>query len=120
MLKKAKAKRTAKKAGRPYPNMVDNIRAMKKKKEKVMPGYHKGKSAKAKEIVAKDPRLKRAGVTGYNKPKRTPDHPTKSHIVVAKEGNKIKTIQFGQQGVKGDKTMTPRAKSFKVETKEVY
>ena len=46
----------------------------------------------------KDPRLKRAGVRGYNKPKRTPNHPTKSHIVVAKEGSKIKTIRFGQQG----------------------
>ena len=48
----------------------------------------------------KDSRLKRAGVSGYNKPKRTPGHPTKSHIVVAKEGNKIKTIRFGQQGAK--------------------
>ena len=47
-----------------------------------------------------DSRLKRAGVSGYNKPKRTPNHPTKSHIVVAKEGNKIKTIRFGQQGAK--------------------
>ena len=50
--------------------------------------------------MAKDPRLVRAGVSGYNKPKRTPNHPTKSHIVVAKEGNKIKTIRFGQQGKK--------------------
>lgn len=49
----------------------------------------------------KDPRLERAGVSGYNKPKRTPSHPTKSHIVVAKEGDKIKTIRFGQQGVSG-------------------
>lgn len=49
----------------------------------------------------KDPRLKRAGVEGYNKPKRTPSHPTKSHVVVAKEGDKIKTIRFGQQGVSG-------------------
>jgi hypothetical protein len=48
-----------------------------------------------------DPRLKRAGVTGYNKPKRTPNNPKKSHVVVAKEGNKIKTIHFGQQGVSG-------------------
>ena len=45
-----------------------------------------------------DPRLKRAGVSGYNKPKRTPSHPKKSHVVVAKEGNKIKTIRFGEQG----------------------
>ena len=48
-----------------------------------------------------DPRLKRAGVSGYNKPKRTPSHPTKSHVVVAKEGDKVKTIRFGQQGVSG-------------------
>jgi len=48
----------------------------------------------------KDPRLARAGVSGFNKPKRTPDHPKKSHIVVAKEGNKIKTIRFGEQGAK--------------------
>jgi|TARA_B100001741_G_scaffold128303_1_gene105754 hypothetical protein len=48
-----------------------------------------------------DPRLKRAGVSGYNKPKRTPNHKTKSHVVVAKSGNQIKTIRFGQQGVKG-------------------
>ena len=45
-----------------------------------------------------DSRLKRAGVSGYNKPKRTPNHPKKSHVVVAKEGNKIKTIRFGEQG----------------------
>jgi hypothetical protein len=61
----------------------------------------------------KDPRLARAGVSGYNKPKRTPKHPKKSHVVVAKEGDKIKTIRFGQQGKTGDKKMTPRAKSFK-------
>lgn len=48
----------------------------------------------------KDPRLARAGVTGYNKPKRTPDHPKKSHIVVAKSGGQIKTIRFGEQGAK--------------------
>ena len=48
----------------------------------------------------KDSRLTRAGVSGYNKPKRTPSHKTKSHVVVAKEGSKIKTIRFGQQGVK--------------------
>jgi hypothetical protein len=46
----------------------------------------------------KDPRLARAGVSGYNKPKRTPDHPKKSHIVVAKSGGQIKTIRFGEQG----------------------
>jgi len=44
--------------------------------------------------------LKRIGVSGYNTPKRTPNHPTKSHVVVAKSGNKVKTIRFGQQGAK--------------------
>jgi hypothetical protein len=45
--------------------------------------------------------FERIGVVGYNKPKRTPSHPTKSHVVVAKEGDKVKTIRFGQQGVTG-------------------
>jgi hypothetical protein len=45
--------------------------------------------------------LKRAGVSAVNKPKRTPSHPKKSHVVVAKEGDKIKVVRFGQQGVKG-------------------
>lgn len=45
--------------------------------------------------------FERIGVAGYNKPKRTPNHPTKSHVVVAKEGDKVKTIRFGQQGVSG-------------------
>lgn len=48
----------------------------------------------------KDPRLARAGVSGYNKPKRTPNHPKKSHIVVAKQGDQVKTIRFGEQGAK--------------------
>ena len=51
--------------------------------------------------MKKDPRLARAGVSGFNKPKATPNHPTKSHVVVAKEGDKVKTIRFGQQGMKG-------------------
>ena len=46
----------------------------------------------------KDPRLARAGVSGFNKPKRTPGHPKKSHVVVAKSGDTIKTIRFGEQG----------------------
>lgn len=45
--------------------------------------------------------LERMGVAGYNRPKKTPSHPTKSHVVVAKEGDKVKTIRFGQQGVSG-------------------
>ena len=64
-------------------------------------------------------KLKRAGVSGYNKPKKTPNHPTKSHVVVAKSGSKTKTIRFGQQGVSGagKNPKTPkqqaRQKSFK-------
>lgn len=50
--------------------------------------------------TARDPRLARAGVSGFNKPKRTPDHPKKSHIVVAKSGGQVKTIRFGEQGAK--------------------
>jgi hypothetical protein len=60
-----------------------------------------------------DGKLKAAGVSGYNKPKRTPSHPTKSHVVVAKSGEQTKTIRFGQQGVSGDKEPTARQKSFK-------
>ena len=48
----------------------------------------------------KDPRLARVGVDKFNQPKRTPSHPKKSHVVVAKEGDKIKTIRFGEQGAK--------------------
>jgi hypothetical protein len=61
----------------------------------------------------KDPRLERAGVAGFNKPKRTPNHATKSHVVVAKEGSQVRTIRFGQQGVTGDRQQTARQKSFK-------
>jgi|TARA_R100001440_G_scaffold55286_2_gene75115 hypothetical protein len=69
----------------------------------------------------RDPRLARAGVSGFNKPKRTPNHATKSHIVVAKVGDKIKTIRFGQQGAstagkpkKGESArMKAKRKSFK-------
>jgi len=48
--------------------------------------------------MAKDPRLARFGLAGYNKPKRTPKHKEKSHVVLAKQGDKIKLIRFGQQG----------------------
>ncbi len=57
--------------------------------------------------------LERAGVSGFNKPKRTPDHPTKSHIVVAKEGNQVKTIRFGQQGVKGSPKKEGESDSYR-------
>jgi len=69
----------------------------------------------------KDPRLARAGVSGFNKPKGTPSHPKKSHIVVAKDGSNIKTIRFGEQGAstagypKKDESskMKAKRKSFK-------
>lgn len=61
-----------------------------------------------KASASKDPRLTRAGVSGYNQVKRTPGHPTKSHIVVAKEGDRVKTIRFGQQGVKTNQTAGQR------------
>lgn len=48
----------------------------------------------------RDPRLVKHGLSGFNKPKRTPDHPTKSHVVLAKEGDKVKLIRFGEQGAK--------------------
>ena len=72
-------------------------------------------------MATTDPRLARAGVSGYNKPKRTPNHPKKSHVVVAKQGNKIKTIRFGQQGAKTagapkageSQAMKNKRKSFK-------
>jgi hypothetical protein len=65
--------------------------------------------------------LQRIGVSGYNKPKRTPGHPTKSHVVVAKEGDKVKTIRYGEQGAKTagkpkageSKRMKMKRKSFK-------
>jgi hypothetical protein len=70
-------------------------------------------------VQKKDSRLKRAGVSGFNKPKRTPSHATKSHVVVAKSGDTIKTIRFGQQGVSGagkspkSASEKARKKSFK-------
>jgi len=64
--------------------------------------------------------LKRLGLSGVNKPKATPSHPTKSHVVVAKEGSQVKTIRFGQQGVSGSPARegesssdAARRKSFK-------
>ena len=60
-----------------------------------------------------DPRLKRVGVSGFNKPKRTPSHPTKSHVVVAKVGDKVKTIRFGQQGVSGSPKKAGESASYR-------
>ena len=56
-------------------------------------------------MAKKDPRLKRYGLSGFNKPKRTPSHAKKSHVVLAKEGDRVKLIRFGQQGAK---TKPPR------------
>lgn len=63
--------------------------------------------------MKKDPRLARAGVSGFNKPKRTPSHPKKSHVVVAKVGDKVKTIRFGQQGVSGSPKKKGESASYK-------
>lgn len=63
--------------------------------------------------------LKKAGVSGFNKPKRTPDHPKKSHIVVAKVGSKVKTIRFGQQGVVGA-GKNPKTAKDKARKKSYY
>lgn len=61
----------------------------------------------------KSERVKKLGLSGYNKPKRTPNHPEKSHVVLAKEGDKVKLIRFGQQGVKGSPDGTKRNQAFK-------
>jgi hypothetical protein len=71
------------------------------------------KTAKKMEKGKKDSILKRVGVSGYNKPKRTPNHPKKSHVVVAKEGGKTKTIRFGQQGVSGSPKKQGESESYR-------
>lgn len=63
--------------------------------------------------MEKDSRLTRAGVSGYNKPKKTPGHPTKSHVVVAKVGDQVKTIRFGQQGVSGSPKKEGESASYR-------
>jgi predicted Zn-dependent protease len=70
------------------------------------------KSSKTSKVAAA---VKRAGVSGVNKPKRTPNHPTKSHVVVAKEGDTVKTVRFGQQGVK--KKQSGKVESFRARHK---
>ena len=64
-----------------------------------------------------DPRLARAGVSGYNKPKRTPRHPTKKFVVVAKDGDKVKTIRFGDKNMTIKKDQPDRRKSFRARHK---
>jgi hypothetical protein len=61
--------------------------------------------------------IDRIGVSGYNKPKRTPDHPTKKFVVVAKEGNKTKTIRYGDANMKIKKSDPERRKSFRARHK---
>jgi hypothetical protein len=72
-----------------------------------------GVTAKVKDDI--DMAIKRGSeeFSGYNKPKATPDHPTKSHAVLAKEGDKVKLIRFGQQGVKGSPDGSKRNEAFK-------
>lgn len=67
----------------------------------------------------RDPKLARAGVSAYNKPKRTPNHKTKSHVVVAKSGGQTKTIRFGQQGVRGAGS-SPKTAKQKARKKSYY
>lgn len=50
---------------------------------------------------------------GYNKPKRTPSHPKKSHAVLAKEGSKVKLIRFGQQGVQGSPKKAGESEAYR-------
>jgi hypothetical protein len=57
--------------------------------------------------------IKRLGLSGVNKPKRTPSHPTKSHVVLAKEGDKTKVIRFGQQGVSGSPKKEGESASYR-------
>jgi hypothetical protein len=69
------------------------------------------------KLMSKDPKLKRAGVSGYNKPKRTPSHPSKKFVVVAKQGDETKLIRFGDQNMKIKKNIPERRKSFRARHK---
>ena len=68
-------------------------------------------------MAKKHPSLERAGVSRFNKPKRTPNHPTKKFVVVAKQGDKIKTIRFGDAKMKIKKNQPDRRKSFRARHK---
>ena len=63
--------------------------------------------------------MKKNNLKGVNRPKRTPSHKTKSHVVMAKEGNTYKLIRFGQQGVKGA-GKNPKSKKDKARKKSYY
>jgi hypothetical protein len=105
--------------GKDHPYSSTNIARRKWAKTQARVQAYKKRIQQANE--EKHPALKRAGVSGFSKPKRTPGHPTKSHIVVVKDGDKVKTIRFGQQGVstagapkKGESDkQKARRKSFK-------
>ena len=58
-------------------------------------------------------KMKELGLSGVNKPKRTPSHPTKSHVVMAKEGDTYKVIRFGQQGVSGSPKKEGESASYR-------
>ena len=118
--------RNPKKAPQQYRNQSDIVPPTKpssteKRGVKGRPGQRPMPNYNESVAEAKDPRLDNAGVEGYNKAKRTPGHPTKSHIVVAKDGDKVKTIRFGEQGAStaGDPKpgesakMKAKRKSFK-------
>jgi len=64
-------------------------------------------------MAKRDPRLEKHGLKGYNKPKRTPSHAKKSHVVLAKEGDQVKLIRFGQQGVSGSPAKKGESKGSK-------
>ena len=70
-------------------------------------------------LEEKDSRLARAGVSGFNKPKRTPSHPKKSHIVVAKDGGKIKTIRFGDSSMRNNRDKKSNRESFMARHKAI-
>lgn len=100
VMMKTKADAARKNRMRNVDQLKTDLDRLKKGLKKKMPpirGMDKVKPLNA-YTEEKDSRLKSAGVSGFNKPKRTPSHPKKSHIVVAKEGDKIKTIRFGEQG----------------------
>jgi len=104
-----------------YRNMMKASRKADKEADKVRVQAEKEAAKKKSVKEEKDPRIERAGVAGFNKPKATPSHPEKSHIVVAKSGDQVKTIRFGQQGAEtaGDpkegesERMKMKRKSFK-------
>ena len=50
--------------------------------------------------------------SGYNKPKRTPKHPTKSHAVLAKQGDQVKLVRFGDPKMSIKKNQPARKKSY--------